>query len=123
MTTFGDALRKGMDAHTRAAAARREMDEVLAQASQEIAAVVGAPISLRFDVVDRPRREPNLQETRLGQPAPREKVTMLVAKLSSGPFERLADIELSEIGYPIELRWGDHVEHAGDRSGFEAALT
>ncbi len=122
MTSFGDALRKGLEAHERAAAARREMDEVLVEASKEVAAVVGAPIALRFDVVDRPLRGQSLHEATLGIAAPREKVTMIVAKVPRGVFEPLAEAELSELGFPVTLRWGNRLERASDRGGFESAL-
>jgi hypothetical protein len=122
MSEFGNALRKGIGAHERAAAARREMDAVLSQASKEVQDVVGAPISLQFEAVDRPTREKSVAESIGGIPAPRETVTMIIAKTPRGPSERLAEAELSEIGYPVTLRWGHQRERASDRSSFELVL-
>ena len=48
MAGFGEALKKGLEAHRRAAEARKEMDEVLAAASADVAAVTGTSISLQF---------------------------------------------------------------------------
>ena len=57
MASFGEALKKGLDAHKRAAEARKEMEEVLAAASAEVATITGARISLRFETVEHAVRE------------------------------------------------------------------
>jgi len=115
MTSFLEALKKGTDAHNRALAARVQVDEVLAKASAEIAEFDrDAGLTLHVEVVDRPKW--------LGHPEPREKVTMIVAKTGRGARASLSEIEFSEMGFPVTLRWERHVERANDRESFEQVL-
>lgn len=122
MASFGDALKKGLDAHKRAAEARKEMEEVLAAASEEVAAIIGAPISLRFQTVDRPARESSLSENIMGISAPREKITALTARLDTGSFALLAEVTFGQLGYPAKLRWENRFDSASDRASFEELI-
>jgi hypothetical protein len=122
MTIFEQALRKGLDAHGRAAAARKEIMDVLAEASREVTSVLREKIELLFDVRSRAQRALSVSERLALIPAPREKYVALVAR-AAGNSVVLADVELGDLGYPVQLRWGDHVAYADDREGFIAALT
>ena len=81
MTSFGEALRKGLDSHKQAEDARKELDEVLAAASKEVSEVLKEEIALQFEVVDRSARAQSNLEQMAGVPAPREKFTVLTAQL------------------------------------------
>ena len=115
MADFGNALKKGLEAHKRAAAARREMEEVLAAASTEVADVTGSPISLRFQVVDRPS-VPGSGE------APREKTDALMARLDNGHWVMLGEVTFGELGYPVTIRWQNNRDSANDRAAFEELI-
>lgn len=114
MTDFKDALLKGLNAHKSVVAAHDEIVEVLAKASQDIASVVGVPVTLQIQSVDEP--------VTVGMPLPRRKVDRLTAREPSGRWEPLAGIEFGELGYPVTLRWDGHAEYGSDREGFERAL-
>jgi hypothetical protein len=122
MANFGEALKKGLDAHKRAAEARKEMEEVLAAASAEVASITGARISLQFQTVDRSVREASHAEVLVGIPAPREKITALTARLDTGSFAPLAEVTFGELGYPVRLRWENRFDSAYDRASFEELL-
>ncbi|KYF52938.1 hypothetical protein BE08_44930 [Sorangium cellulosum] len=98
------------------------MEEVLAAASAEVAMITGAPISLRFQMVDRPTRESSIHEKAMGIPAPREKITALTARLDTGPFAPLAEVTFGELGYPVRLRWENRFDSVSDRASFEEVL-
>jgi hypothetical protein len=122
MAGFADALKKGLLAHQHADEARREMDEVLAIASTDVAAVTGAPISLRFDLIDRPLRAQSMLGVAQVVAAPREKVTGLIARHHSGRFDPLAEVSFGELGYPVTLRWENRVDSANNRASFEELI-
>jgi len=114
MADFEDALRKGLESHKRAAEARKVMEEVLASASKAMATVTGSPISLRFQVVDRPRIP--------GSEGPRDKVEALTARLETAAFTVLGEVSFGELGYPVTVRWQNNRDSANDRAGFEALV-
>jgi hypothetical protein len=120
MAGFGEALKKGLEAHRRAAEARKEMDDVLAAASADVAAVTSASISLQFQVVD---REPSLVDKFQLTPAPREKFTALTARSISGTSRVLGEVTFGELGYPVTIRWEDRMDAAYDRASFEELIT
>lgn len=120
MAGFGEALKKGLEAHRRAAEARKEMDDVLAAASADVAAVTSASISLQFQVVDHTQREPSLVE--VAQLVPREKFTALTARSMSGTFRALGEVTFGELGYPVRIRWEDRIASAYDRASFEELI-
>jgi hypothetical protein len=122
MASFGEALKKGLEAHRRAAETRREIDEVLAAASADVAAVTSAPISLQLQVVDRPKREPSFVENVHFIPPPREQFTALTARLSPGTFRVLGEVTFGELGYPVTIRWEDYMDSAYDRVSFEKLI-
>jgi hypothetical protein len=98
------------------------MDAVLAQASREMSSVLGFPVVLGFEDRSRSQREQSHMEAIAGIPAPREKRTILAARSPSGQSAVLADVEQGDLGYPVHIRWGNHLAYAEDRGGFEAAL-
>jgi len=122
MAGFGEALKKGLEAHRRSAEARKEMDDVLAAASADVAAVTSASISLQFQVVDRPKREPSLVDIAQHIAAPREKFTALTALSISGTFRVLGEVTFHELGYPVTIRWEDRIDSAYDRASFEELI-
>jgi hypothetical protein len=122
MAGFADALKKGLEAHQRAAEARYEMDEVLKAASVDIRAVTGAPISLRFSQIDRPQGTRVVLAPPLAAAAPREKVTGLIARHDSGDYAALAEVSFGELGYPVILRWENRADSAENRTSFEASI-
>ncbi|WP_437684733.1 hypothetical protein [Sorangium sp. So ce176] len=122
MASFGEALKKGLDAHKRAAAARAEMEEVLAAASAEVATITGASISLQFQTVHRPVRGSSIHERLVGISVPHEEITALTARLDTGPFASLAEVTFGELGYPVRLRWENRFDSANDRASFEELL-
>lgn len=122
MASFGEALKKGLDAHKRAAEARKEMEEVLAAASAEVATITGTPITLRFETVEHAVREASHAEVLVGIPAPRQTITALTARLDTGPFTPLAEVSFGELGYPVRLRWENRFDSANDRASFEELL-
>lgn len=120
MTGFGEALKKGLQAHEETQRARAEMDEVLAAASKEVSAVTAQEISLQFQVVTRP---PTQMLTRAALVLPQEETfTGLVARDRSGQFEVLAKVRFGELGYPASLRWEDKHDVISDRGAFEQVL-
>jgi hypothetical protein len=121
MAGFGDALKKGLDAHRRADEARKEMDEVLSAASADVAAVTGAPISLRFDTSDPIERLKAAGTVILG-PTQRKPITALVARLRSDLWTVLAEVSLGQLGYPVTLRWENRLDSASDRASFEELI-
>lgn len=113
MTGFSDALRKGLDAHTKFDQARHEMEQVLQTASAEVTSVLQAEVSLQFQGASRA-----LGGTR----APTVKYTAIVATTPANRSEELAEASFGELGYPVNLRWQDRFEVAQDRPGFEAVI-
>lgn len=122
MTSFAEALKKGLDVHKRAEEARNEMAEVLAAASREVSEVLGGEISFQFESVDRPARGQSSHELIAGVPAPREKFQALTARTHNSAFKVLAEAGFGAIGYPVTLRWENEFRMADDRDGFESVI-
>jgi len=122
MTSFAEALKKGLDVHKRAAEARNEMDEVLAAASKEVSEVLQGEISFRFQAVDRPARVQSSRELLAGVPAPREQSQALTARSQHSAPSVLAEVGFGELGYPVTLRWESEFRMADDRDGFETVI-
>jgi hypothetical protein len=53
-------------------------------------------------------------------PAPRTSYEALVAQ-AAGRSSMLAEVELGDLVYPLNLRWGDHVLYVDGRAEFETA--
>jgi hypothetical protein len=125
MSTFADAIKKGLEAHDAAVKARETMDSVLAAASAEISAVVGIEVALRFADVPRPLKRyknPILDVARGLASVGQEFMTAVVANAKGGSAV-LAEAELSQVGFPVTLRWGDHYADVADnRESFESAV-
>jgi hypothetical protein len=119
MAGFGEALKKGLEAHRRAAEARKEMDDVLAAASADVAAVTDLELKRAGD---RPKREPSLVDIAQHIAAPREKFTALTALSISGTFRVLGEVTFGELGYPVTIRWEDRIDSAYDRASFEELI-
>jgi hypothetical protein len=120
MTTFGEALKKGLDAHQHADQARREMDAVLAAASREVTEVIGRPITFQLENIDHWARE--LERGIWNNSAPKPKGISLPARLDTGGVAVLAEVSFGELGYPVRLRWEDMVEVVNDRASFEEVV-
>ena len=121
---FGEAARKGLGAHSRAAAARREMEDVLRQASADLTDTLGVEVALLFDQLDRPAREQSTAEIIAGVPAPRVKVDALMARLRSGSGRSvpLAEVEFGALGYPVTVRYVHEWASAESKASFEQVL-
>ncbi len=98
---FGEALQRGLAAHRRTAATRRDVEKVLARASSEASEAVGVQAGLRFELAGR----------------------AMVASLPTGARETLAEVDIGDFGFTVTLRWEDRLEHALDLSSFEVAIT
>jgi hypothetical protein len=122
MAGFGEALKKGLEAHKRADAARKEMDDVLATASADLTQVTGVPISLRFDTTKRATRAASIFESAQGIGPPSENIIVLAAQLNSGGRAYLAEVSFGELGYPVNFRWEHRYNTATNRDSFEELL-
>lgn len=127
MAGFGDALRKGLDAHRRADDAEKEMNEVLAAASADVTSVMQAPISFRFGAVSShslasATSEVLIGEVLTGEVPSREKRNILAAQLAGQGWVFLAEVTFGELGYPVTLRWEHMYDTATDRASFEEAI-
>lgn len=114
MVDFGNALKKGLEAHKRAAEARKEMEDVLAAASSEMKAVTNSPISLQFQEVARSRVP--------GTSVIQGKPDALTARLDTGPFTVLGEVTFGDLGYPVTVRWQNNRDSANDRASFEELI-
>jgi len=114
---FVDAARKGMDAHNRAIAARREQDEVLRDASKQMTDAFGTELTLCFTGVAK-----GLAAAILGGKREPPVLDTLEVTSKSGRSRKLASVSFGEMGYPLTLRWADRSEYAADREAFEATL-
>lgn len=121
MTSYADALRKGLAAHRQSERARHQMEEVLSAASKEIGELLQTDVALRFETHERYKRVPPTAEAPVGVSASREVFTGLIARSPHG-FEVLADIKFGELGYPVTLRWEGDFRQADDRAAFESVL-
>ncbi len=127
MAGFGDALRKGLDAHRRADDAEKEMNEVLDAASTDVTSVMQAPISFRFGAVSSQSLASATSDVRIGEvlfgevPSG-EKRNTLAAQLADRGWVFLAEVTFGELGYPVTLRWEHMYDTATDRASFEEVI-
>jgi hypothetical protein len=123
MTNFKDALARGMQANERAKIARREIDEVLKAASEEVSAFLNARVDLRIEGVGGLKGLGLAFQSLASTPPPREKVTALVANYVGERRVGLAEVQFSEVGFPVTMRWDHEYQQAGNREEFEQALS
>ncbi len=120
MTSFAEALKKGLGNHEQATEARKEMDSVLAAASRDVSEVMQMELSLRFQSEERPKRV-QYGNAMIGLTTPLESFTALVARSPRGR-EILAEVKFGELGYPMSLRWDGEFRSVPDRAAFEEAI-
>jgi hypothetical protein len=119
MSTFADALRKGLKADDEREEARRQLEEVLGKAATELSSVLGVQLTLTVERVTRyTPREPG--DFAVVFTSPRY-VTALVARGKHAQTE-LADVDLPDLVFPITVRWDDKSALALDVEGFSGAL-
>jgi hypothetical protein len=118
--SFADAIRKGLDAEKRALEARCEQDELLKQASLEISSAVGLTVDLRYTSNSSARAAFTAERLDLDKIGSHRVDSLEIAteKRSLG----VAEVEISEFGYPMFLRWGNENEMISNTREFSAGL-
>lgn len=118
---FGDALKKGLDAHGRAVAARREMAEILAEASRELSTLLQTEVTLRFTVSKRNFAQ-QIAQALVTMRERTYDVDVIEFQKGGHRFRHIADVEFAEFGYPVQVKWDTQLEIATTGAEFRSVI-
>jgi hypothetical protein len=118
---FADALKKGLDAHSRAVAARREMAAILEEASGELSALLQTEVAIRFTVSKRSFAQ-QLAEVITGVRERTYNVDVIEFQKAGHRFKHIADVEFAEFGYPVQVKWDAQLALASNAAEFRAVI-
>jgi hypothetical protein len=127
MTDFAKSLKKGLDAHKQAAAARAEVNAVIANFADQVSAAMGGAVEIKLR--ESSKRDPDDRGPLLPAALAAPRYVSYLALFAipkgepqGGSREEMCEVSFASMTYPVTLKYADARETSYDRASLELAL-
>jgi hypothetical protein len=131
MTDFAKALKKGLDAHKEAAAARAEVNAVIADFAGQVSTAMGGAVEIKLEELSKPDPDDRAPLLPAAIAARRYVSYLALVAIPKGEPQGagarasrkvLCEVSFASMTSPVTLKYADGREASYDRASFEMAL-